>query len=427
MDLVVAGFGCAGYYGVKAMREAGHEGKIHIFTSDEAVANPMLTTYYTAGKLAREEMFPLGTVAEAVERYQLTLHSEQVSSVDYLNHTITGEKGACCSFDRLLIATGASALVPPFPGANSSGVFTMRTPADSDALLKRLEKGSVTRAVIIGASMVGIKVVELLHKRGIECVLADLAPRIFPVASLPESAGEIESRLKKKGIALKFGRGIEAIDTGDDGSLNARFSGGESEACDLVVLCIGTRANTGLAGESLQVNRGIVVDDHMQTSIPFVYAAGDCCEGRNRMSGETQIIGLWANAAAQGKTAGRNMAGVSTVYDGNIPHNITHFFDMDFIAFGDNRIQGTPFCFRSGDGRTQLQTVFCNGRMSCLNLLDNYGISGILKHFFLKRIEQPELSFGMTERAKLKKYGLPEWVITGIEQMDAATANNSRR
>lgn len=426
MDVVVAGFGCAGYYGVKAMRESGFEGEIHIFTTDEAVANPMLTTYYTAGKITREDMFPLGTVAEVVEKYRLNLHQEQVSSVDYLEHTVIGESGACCSYDRLLIATGANAVIPQLPGTDSLGVFTMRTPADADALLARLENEPVGKAVVIGASMVGIKVVELLHKRGIVCTLADMAPHIFPMASLPETANEIEKRLERKGIELKFGRGIESIDTGDDGTLTTRFSGGESETCDLVILCIGTRANTGLAGGKLAISQGFVVNDHMQTSLPFVYAAGDCCEVRNRMNGSNQISGLWANAAAQGKTAGENIAGIPTVYQGSIPHNITHFFDMDFIAIGDNRVKGTAFFFSNRDSGTQLEIIFRDGRMECLNLLDCYGISGILKHFFLKRREQPELPFGPAEKAKLKQYGLPGWVITVIEQMDTATVGQHK-
>ena len=106
------------------------------------------------------------------------------------------------------------------------------------------------------------------------------------------------------------------------------------------------------------IDRGIVVDERMHTSAPDIFAAGDCCQGNNMQSGQTQIIGLWANAGVQGRVAGRNMAGAADETDGNILHNITHFLDMDFIGLGDNRLTGDTYTYTSRNKGFYLQDVY---------------------------------------------------------------------
>ena len=107
----------------------------------------------------------------------------------------------------------------------------------------------------------------------------------------------------------------------------------DAEEADLLIMCIGVRANTSFVDRKhVESRQGILVDEHMQTSASGVYAAGDVAQGRNLLSGEQQIIGLWANARYQGRTAGRNMAGVAEEFAGNIPHCISHFMNMDFVG-----------------------------------------------------------------------------------------------
>ena len=165
---------------------------------------------------------------------------------------------------------------------------------------------------------------ELFHARGITCTLVDMAPGIFPIAAVPCIASEIEDRLREKGVRLAFSKALERIEEAG-GKRRLVFADGERIPCDLVMMCIGTRANTEIADDKLKINRGSVVDERMQTNMPGIYCAGDCSEGTNLQTKETQIIGIWDNAAKQGRTAGANMAGIRTVYQGNMPHNITHF------------------------------------------------------------------------------------------------------
>lgn len=411
----IIGFGCAGFHAAKSMREHGYDGEIHIYSNTDAPpANPMLTTYYVTGALAYEGMFPFGALDVLQEEYGLIIHrNEPVAALDSAQRKLTLRDGRTAFFDHVVLATGASALVPPIPG-----VFCMRTVEDAARLRERLDQG-VRSAVVIGASMVGIKLVELLHKRGISVTLADMAPHIFPTAALPEVAAEIEDRLTAQGISLYFSRPIEAIEGAENG-LEVCLGGGQRLPCDIALLCIGTRANTQLADDGIRVGRGIVVNDRMETSAPGIYAAGDCCEGNNLLTGQTQIIGLWDNAARQGETAGANIAGVqpSASYPGNITHNITHFMDMDFIGLGDIRMQGERRTFPLPGRRGRVDLVVQNGRMVCVNILDQYRISGVLKHFLLKSLTEPGAELRPTALGRLEREHVPHALIDYLEGLN---------
>ena len=416
----IIGFGCAGFHAAKSMREHGYDGEIHIYSNTDAPpANPMLTTYYVTGALAYEGMFPFGALDVLQEEYGLIIHrNEPVASLDSAQRKLTLRDGRTAFFDHVVLATGASALVPPIPGVERPGVFCMRTVEDAARLRERLDQG-VRSAVVIGASMVGIKLVELLHKRGISVTLADMAPHIFPTAALPEVAAEIEDRLTAQGISLCFSRPIEAIEGAENG-LEVCLGGGQRLPCDIALLCIGTRANTQLADDGIRVGRGIVVNDRMETSAPGIYAAGDCCEGNNLLTGQTQIIGLWDNAARQGETAGANIAGVqpSASYPGNITHNITHFMDMDFIGLGDIRMHGERRTFPLPGRRGRVDLVVQNGRMVCVNILDQYRISGVLKHFLLKSLTEPGAELRPTALGRLEREHVPHALIDYLEGLN---------
>lgn len=416
----IIGFGCAGFHAAKSMREHGYDGEIHIYSNTNAPpANPMLTTYYVTGALAYEGMFPFGALDVLQEEYGLIIHrNEPVVSLDSAQRKLTLRDGRTAFFDHVVLATGASALVPPIPGVERPGVFCMRTVEDAARLRERLDQG-VRSAVVIGASMVDIKLVELLHKRGISVTLADMAPHIFPTAALPEVAAEIEDRLTAQGISLCFSRPIEAIEGAENG-LEVCLGGGQRLPCDIALLCIGTRANTQLADDGIRVGRGIVVNDRMETSAPGIYAAGDCCEGNNLLTGQTQIIGLWDNAARQGETAGANIAGVqpSASYPGNITHNITHFMDMDFIGLGDIRMHGERRTFPLPGRRGRVDLVVQNGRMVCVNILDQYRISGVLKHFLLKSLTEPGAELRPTALGRLEREHVPHALIDYLEGLN---------
>lgn len=413
----IVGFGTAGYHAAQAIREQDRTGEIHVY-GDTGLApyNPMLTTYYIFGKLPRSGLFPFGPLEEVADRLGLTLHHERVQKVHAQDLAVETERGTQ-RYDKILIATGAAAFAPPVKGLAPEDSFLMRTVDDAQRLKDRLDRGDVRSAVVVGASMAGIKVVEVLEKYGVRVCLADLAPHIFPLAAYPEVSAAIEKRVAKRGIDLRFGATIDHMELWN-GQKTAVMTDGSVVPADLVSLCIGTRAATQVVQGEVDIDRGILVNERMETSAPGVYAAGDCAQGVNLESGEKQIIGLWANANRQGAAAGANMAGGEARFEGNILHNITHFMDMDFIGFGDNRIQGELLeqGALDGDG-LYVRAVISGGRVAGANILDSYRISGILKNYMLRLFAGEGGSLPDYQRAMLLQAGLRAEFIDRMEVM----------
>ena len=388
MRYAIIGFGCAGYHAAKAIRAQDPDGEIHVFESEQhPPANPMLTTYYAGGALAEQHRFPFGGLEKVQKELSLNLHMGQaVQRVDVAQKCIyTGGGGTYCA-DRVLISTGAYAFVPGIEGLPDPRVYTMRTVADADLLKQRLAKAPARKAVVVGASMVGIKVAELLWKAGAEVTIADAAKFLFPLAAFESTARIMERKLEERGYRFLWDAGLTGITPE-----GVKFADGTELEADLICLCIGVRPDLKLIqGQEIAINRGIVVDANQQTSCPGVYAAGDCCEALEVQSGGTRIVGLWANAGVQGRVAGCSMAGGAEEFPGGLLHNITHFMDMDFIGLGDIRKAGEHIRFKNPKTNIYIDAVVDNGHIQCVNLLGNYGISGILKSHFLKQLTEKE-------------------------------------
>ncbi len=383
-SMVIIGNGCAGAECIKALRESGYREKIYLLTDSRwPVANPMLTPYYVAGKIGFERLFPYGASQEFYLKYGVDVYTESpVVALDAEQKVVYAKSGLEIKYDKCLIATGATPVLPPIEGVGSDRIYTMRTVGDAIRLKEAMTKAP-KKALVIGASMVGIKVMELFYKAGVEVCLADLAQHIFPLSAHHECARIVEERLHQKGIKLRFGAGIGKVEETSWG-IRAYFKGRtESEEADLLVMCIGVRANTGfIDGKQVVVDNGILVDGYMRTSVPGLYAAGDVVQGKNLLSGGLETIGLWNNARYQGRTAGRNMAGEKEFFPGNIPHNITYFMGMDFVGIGN--VNDHDRMEKKHDGRRYIQLFWKDGLLTGANFLDSYTESGVIKHALIK-------------------------------------------
>jgi NADPH-dependent 2,4-dienoyl-CoA reductase/sulfur reductase-like enzyme len=383
-SMVIVGNGCAGAECIKALRQSGYRGEIHLLTDSRwPISNPMLTTYYVAGKIGFEGLFPYGAGQEFYLKHGVDVYPESVVvALDAKQKVAHAKSGLEIRYDQCLVATGATPVLPLIEGIGSDRVYTLRTVEDAIRLKEAMTQAP-KKVLLIGASMVGIKVMELFYKAGVEVCLADLAEHIFPLSAHPECARIVEERLEQRGIHLRFGAGIEKVEETSRG-VRAYFKDGtESEEADLLVMCIGVKANTGFIDrKQVAIDRGILVDEHMRTSIPGLYAAGDVAQGKNLLSGESEMIGLWSNARSQGRTAGRNMAGENESFRGNIPHNITHFMGMDFVGIGT--VNDHDRMEKKYDGKTYLLLFWKDGLLAGANFLDNYTGSGVVKNALMK-------------------------------------------
>jgi len=386
--VAIIGNGCASAECFRALRENGYRGEIDLFADTTwPIYNPMLTTYYVAGKIGFDGLFPFGNNGRLYERYRVNVHSgSPVVSLDAEERTIVNRAGLALRYDQCLIASGASPFMPPIEGIGSDRVYTMRTIEDAVRLREALAL-KPRKALVVGASMVGIKLVECFHQAGMAVCLADLAEHVFPTAAHPECAALIEERLAEKGVQLRLGAGIRKITETREG-IRAYFGDGDQyEEADMLAVCIGVRANAAFVDRTqVAVDQGILVDEQMQTNYPGLYAAGDVAQGKDLLTGEQHVVGSLANARYQGRTAGRNMAGAGGTSPGYIPNCITHFMGTDFVGIGS--VSGYSRMEKRSDGGQFIQLFWQDGLLVGANLLDAFTEAGVVKNALLKRLVQ---------------------------------------
>lgn len=391
--MMILGNGCAGAECAIALRENGYDGVIQMFGDNNLPpANPMLTTYYASKRIDWETMFPYGM--DFYERYGVEFHGDEpVEELLNMEHKIRTAKGTY-EYVKCLAASGASAVMPPIPGCGSGKVLTVRTPQDAKAL-EAAGEARPRYVLVVGASMVGIKVVEMFANQGAEVTLADLAPGIFPLAASEACAAKIEEDLRRRGIHLLFSAQLSAVEERADGKLLAKFQDGTGVVCDYLVMCVGVRTNLGFVNNrSLAVERGILVDGDMRSSDPDVFAAGDVAQAMNLSTGHPAIIGLLANARDQGRVAGFGMMGKKAAFPGSFPHNITHYFDIDFVGIGDVRHFDAERRYEK-DGQF-CQFFYTKGRLTGINTLGKMLPSGVVKNLMMK------MALGDSEAADTK-------------------------
>ncbi len=414
----IVGFGCTGFQALKALRESGSPAEIDVYSEvDLPPYNPMLTTYYVKGKIPYEAMFPFGSLTDILRHYSCHFYGNtKATALDTRDLRLSLSDGRQRTYDKILIATGATAVKLPVGDFPQQHIYTMRTVDDAVRFKKALEEQEVRRVLVVGASMVGIKIVELLHERGIQSILSDLADHIFPTAAFPTVSERIESYLRDQGVELRFGVKTETASY-VSGTGHITFSDGSETTADMVVMCVGTRAACQwLDAQQIGMHRAIIVDENMRTSVPGLYAAGDCCEGADLMLGETRNLGLYANAYIQGEIAGRNMAGCPGTYEGNILHNITHFMSMDFASFGDKSLPGERVVFLD-EGEHYIEATVKDGRLQCINMLDSFELSGFVKHCIIHYFLEKPQPLNEQEEGILRKSGLPNELIRILEVM----------
>ena len=409
--LAIVGFGGAGYNAAKAARSVSPDAEIDVYTdTDVGPYNPMLTTYYVKNAIAYDTLFPFGALEEIAQSLRLNIHTGcPVTGLLAQERAVELANGTRRRYDSILLSTGASALMPPIPGIDLPGVLKMRTAADARLLKERIETGGLKDALVVGASWVGIKVIEDFYEKGIACTLVDGAKWIFPVAAFRETAQRIQADLDRKSVRQAYGQMLERIEREPDGRLAACMKGGERFSADTVVVCIGIRPNVGfLKGSGLEIGRAVRVDRKQQTNIPGIYAAGDCCEGFEMQSGTYKHVGVWANAQNQGRVAGINMAGGNEEFSSNLLLNLAHYLHVDFLSIGDI----TTCCpgdevYEDEDDYYYIRGVKKGKDIKCINIFGPPESNGILRSGFVKSL-QHEQTFSDYGVAALQAAGYPD-------------------
>ncbi|HMO49327.1 MAG TPA: FAD-dependent oxidoreductase [Rubrivivax sp.] len=238
-------------------------------------------------------------------------------------------------WDALLIATGASGVMPPWPGSDARGVFQLRTLDDAAAIEAQIAAGA-RRAVVVGAGYIGIEVAEGLLARGLSVTVVERLEAPLGAVLDADMTGAVADAMRAAGVDLRLGVSVQGFDA-EGGQVRAVRTGAGTIAADLVVVGLGVRANAGLAraaGIRIGDAGGIVVDERMRTSLPNVWAAGDCVESRHRLSGASVVIALGTHANRQGRVAGTVIAGGEAGFHGVLGTAITRFGELEIARTG---------------------------------------------------------------------------------------------
>ena len=253
------------------------------------------------------------------------------------------------AYDKLILSPGAKPLTPPIPGVDLEGVYALRDIPDMDRIKSRLDRGGVQRAVVVGGGFIGLEMAENLLHRGVQVTLVEMLNQVMaPIDH--DMAALLHRHLRDKGVRLALGDGLQRIEQTGGGGLRAMLASGKSAYADLIVLAIGVRPESDLAKEAgLELGpRGhIVVDAHMQSSDPDIYAVGDAVQAICPVLGAPAAIPLAGPANRQARIAADHITGKDVAYQGTLGTSIVKVFDLVAAVTGVNSraltSQGIPF------------------------------------------------------------------------------------
>jgi NAD(P)H-nitrite reductase large subunit len=335
---VVIGNSAAGLAAVKAIREVDRACPVTLISAEDCNAySPVLLTYYLANQISKEDLFVVDD--DFYKQHQVNLiFGVKAINLDASAQRVLLEDSSQVEYDKLLIATGASAIRLDGTGDKAGHVFTLRDIKDAEKIMKCGRKAK--EAIIVGAGLIGLQTADALFRKGINCTIVERANQVFPENVDRECAGIIQKTIESHGVPTFLGQKVSSIESKAD-RVTVTSVSGEEWVGDMVVVGVGLKPNNQLVQSSaVKVNMGIVVDDFMRTSVSNVYAAGDVSEGVNLVSGGKEVIPTWSNACRQGRIAGLNMAGRPQRYEGGLRETITTVFGMTLASVGLCRADG---------------------------------------------------------------------------------------
>lgn len=332
MNYVIIGNGTAAVGTIEGIRAVDRDSSITVI-SDEIypVYGRPLISYLLLGKTTEDKMLHYRPADFYEKNGVKTMLGRTVTKIDPAAKTVLLEHGETVAYDKLCICTGSRPFVPPMEGLDTvQNKTSFMTLDDAKRLNNMLGDANDKRVLIIGAGLIGLKCAEGIYQRVKELTVIDLAPRILPNVLTEAPAAIIQKHIESKGVRFILGDSVSRF----DGNTATLQSGGTIDF-DVLVIAVGVRPNTELAADAgCEVNRGILIDDHSATTVPDIYAAGDCTVSHDITADTDRILAILPNAYMQGETAGRNMAGGKTSFDKAIPMNASGFMGLHMITAG---------------------------------------------------------------------------------------------
>jgi len=338
LKLLVIGGVAAGTKAASKARRDDPSMEITIITEEQYISYAGCgLAYYIGGVVENRDKLFARSPETFREKHRIAVlighRAERINTYDRTVRVtrLADDQTIVMPYDRLLITTGASPVIPRVEGINANGVFTLHTIPDADNILHYIAERRVKSAFIIGGGYIGVETAENLLRRGISCTLCEIEGQLLPKFFDPDMGKLISEHATSQGVEILTGTTVERIERSPEGFVTAVSAGGRAVECELVICAAGVRPNVHLAKEARIVigpTGAIRVDRRMETSMKNVYAAGDCAESVNLVSGKPCWYPLGSTANKQGRVAGANIAGGRKTFEGIVGTAIVKVFDL---------------------------------------------------------------------------------------------------
>ncbi len=376
---VIIGTGAAGMAAAERLRLLKPDIPIQMMSIDEYSHSRCMLHKYLGGE--RDEKGLSFVAEDFFEKKQIMWGRGQTAkAIDPKERRVIMEQGYQ-PYEKLLIATGSVYGIPPIPGfRTAANVFGFRDLSDAVKMNEAIGELHAKHVFIVGSGLVGLDVACALLERGIRVTIAEMADRVMPLQTDAVSAKAYQDLFEKAGAQFRLGIGASGSVVDDANRITAvELSNGEKIPCDFVVCAAGVRPNTAfLDGSGLAVERGIVVDEYLQTSDPHIYAAGDV----------TALSGIWPNAMDQGRIAAANMCGQRQKYtDTFCIKNTVNFFGLAMLSVGEVEPKEDSLIFTRECRNAYQKVIVRDGRVKGVQIQGDISHSGFWQYLIKNQID----------------------------------------
>jgi len=397
--VVIIGAGIAGITAAEQARINGPEVKISIISKEAGLPYFRLNlTRFLAGEVEKDSLRMQEKSWFKDQRIELI--EDEVTSIDRENCTIDMRCNKPLSYDRLILANGSHAFIPPFPGVTMEGVLVFRTIEHVEAILKRDAPG--VKVVCIGGGLLGLETAGALARRGLDVTIIEGDKALLPRQLSRPAADLLQNHIE--GLGMKVFTDVRVKDIVGDESVKAvRFQSGDKIQAELVLITTGIRPNSCIARQAgLDVHNGIIVDNSMRTSDPKILACGDVAEHMG------VLYGIWPASYAQGNIAGVNAVGGNISFPGIPPSSRLKVLDVNLFSIGlFNAPDASYDVFEEMKDSRYIRFVCRDGKMVGANLYGDTDLAVLVKDAVEKNLQIPELTSILNKTPSFAKfYGL---------------------